>query len=308
MASEHLSEARYRRQARVTIIGAVINLLLSGAKIVIGVVARSNALVADGFHSLSDLLTDSAVLVGLRAARRPADESHSFGHGRFETVAALFVAVALLIAGGAITVNGVLTVVAGVGGADLPQPGAAALVAAAVSVVLKESMYHVTVRIGRQVGSPVMIANAWHQRSDAFSSVGALIGVGAAYVLGPQWRVLDSVAAIVVGLVIVFVGARTGLGSLLEMTDAALSGPECEQILSTIRAVPGVTDPHSLRTRRLGSTVAIEVHIRLDPRANVTQAHRTATIVEDQIRELYGTGTKVITHIEPEFRESGPVE
>lgn len=298
------SASRYKHQRRVTVIGAGINVVLAVGKIATGVVARSNALIADGIHSFSDLATDVVVLFGLRASRRPADETHSYGHGRFETVAALFVGLALVAAGGGIGWSAVLSVVSVAAGAVLPRPGGVALVAAGVSIVAKEALFQWTAAVGRRTGSPVMVANAWHHRSDALSSVGAMVGIGAAYLLGPQWRVLDPIAAVVVGAVIVGVGVQTAHTALREMTDAALTIAECDQILAAIHEVPGVTDPHNLRTRRLGSTVAVEVHIRVDPQASVTDAHQTATEVEGQIRALFGSQTRVITHIEPEFRNA----
>ncbi len=288
-----------RKLERITILGAIVNVALAAVKVAVGLVANSYALVADGIHSLSDLVTDLAVFWGIRAGRRPADADHRYGHGRFETLAAFFVGIVLILAGGAFGWRAAVSVFATIGGAPLALPGPAALSVAVFSVLAKEGLYRLTARAGRESNSPAVAANAWHHRSDALSSVAAVLGIGAARLLGPEWAVLDPLAGILVAGAVVWVGGATALGAAREMTDVGLPEDEQRQIVDEILKVPGVSDPHDLRTRRLGSTVAVEVHIRIDADATVLEAHNLASDVEQRLRDVLGREAHVITHIEP---------
>lgn len=283
----------------ITLAGAVINCLLGGAKITLGILAGSRALVADGIHSLSDLITDGAVLLGLHAASRPPDDNHAFGHGRYETVSALFVGVLLAGAGAGIGWDALQTTLESLRGTIPPPPRLYAAGAALFSILVKEGLYQVTRRAGIASGSPAVTANAWHHRSDALSSLAAFAGIVAAVLLGPSWRVMDSLAAALVAVLIVGVGVKTVVVALREMTDLALPPEECQRILEDVAAVPGVSDPHNLKTRRLGTTVAVEVHFRVDGSITVDAGHLIATTVEARIKERFGPDTRVITHVEP---------
>ncbi len=288
-----------RKLERVTILGAIVNVALAAIKVVVGFVANSFALIADGIHSLSDLVTDLAVFWGIWAGRRPADADHRYGHGRFETLAAFFVGIVLILAGGSFGWRAGISVAATLGGAPLALPGLAALWVAVFSVLVKEGLYQLTARMGRESNSPAVAANAWHHRADALSSVAAVLGIGAARLLGAEWAVLDPGAGILVAGAVVWVGVSTCLRAAREMTDVGLPEEEQRRIVDEILKVPGVSDPHDLRTRRLGSTVAVEVHIRIDDDATVLEAHNLASDVERRLRGVLGRETHVITHIEP---------
>ncbi|SIQ88163.1 cation diffusion facilitator family transporter [Alkalispirochaeta americana] len=283
----------------ITLTGAVLNCLLGGVKIALGILAGSRALVADGFHSLSDLITDGAVLLGLHAASRPPDDNHAFGHGRYETVSALFVGVLLAGAGVGIGWDAVQSALGSLAGDAPPPPRLYAAGAAFVSILVKEGLYQVTRRAGIASGSPAVAANAWHHRSDALSSLAAFAGIVAAALLGPSWRIMDSLAAALVAVLIIGVGIKTSVLAIREMTDVALPGEECQRILEDVAAVPGVSDPHNLKTRKLGTTVAVEVHFRVDGSITVDAGHLIATAVEARIKDRFGEDTRVITHVEP---------
>lgn len=289
------------RAEHATLIGAAVNMLLSGLKLSVGVVATSGALVADGVHSLSDLVTDAAVLLGIRAAQRPPDTNHAYGHGRYETMAALFVGVMLVAAAAGILLHSLSRIVDALAGEALPAPRAGAIVVAGASIVAKEIMFHITRRIGQVNGSPALVANAWHHRSDALSSVATLAGVGGAALLGPAWNVLDPAAAGIVAGMIAGVGIKTVLTALREMTDHALPPSDHAKIKGIVLSVPGTSDPHNLKTRRLGSDVSIEVHFRVNGEITVNAGHEIASEVESRIRKEFGESSTIITHVEPTF-------
>ena len=184
-------------------------------------------------------------------------------------------------------------------GGLLPRPGAIALIAAAVSIVVKELLYRYTVRVGRQVQSPSVIANAWHHRSDALSSLGTLAGIGCAYFLGTKWRIADPLAALVVAIFIFKIAfdlIRTGLGELLEQS---LPADVEEEILRIVTANPEIREPHNLRTRRIGASIAIEVHVRMDGQTTVEHSHDLTVDIERRLRERFGEGTMIAIHVEP---------
>ena len=285
----------------VTVVGAVVNTCLAALKVIGGIVAGSSALVADGVHSLSDLGTDLAVVLGLRVAQRPPDDNHAYGHGRFETVAAFLVGAILVAAAVGMGQHAVERLLNALSGTVLAAPGIAAVVIAAVSIVTKELMFRWTRSVGRSCGSPAIIANAWHQRSDALSSVATVIGVGGAILLGPQWRILDPIAAVVVSVMVGWVGVKVALSALGEMTDRSLPQDECDAIKRIVASVHGAVDPHNIKTRRLGSDVSIEVHFRVDGEISVNSGHEIASEVERRIKERFGTTSTVITHVEPTF-------
>lgn len=287
------------RSVHVAIVGALINILLSLGKVVAGVLAASGALVADGIHSLSDLVTDGVVLVGMRVADLPEDQGHAFGHGRYETISAFLVGAVLVSAGVLVARDAVVQGRDILAGASVAVPARWAAGVAAGAVLVKEWLFRITRREGRRTGSPALLANAWHHRSDALSSVAAFLGIMGASLLGPRGRLLDPIAAAVVALMIVGVGGRTVFFAVREMSDASLPVEDCASLLELARSVPGVQDPHGLRTRRLGRTIAVELHIRVDGEISVNEAHEMASRVEGAIRGAYGPSSRVITHVEP---------
>ena len=285
---------------RTTLLGGVANLLLVGVKFAAGIAGRSSAMVADAVHSLSDFITDIVVLVFVGISARPQDSSHDFGHGKFETLATLFIGLALAAAAVGIVVNGATKLAAWLQGEELPAPGKLALWAAVISIVIKEIMFRYTIARGRKLESPALVANAWHHRSDALSSIGAAIGIGGAILLGDRWTVLDPLASIVVGAMLVKVAWDLLGPSLGELTEKSLPESTEKEILDLIAEVPGVSDPHNLRTRRIGKLIAAEVHVRMDGNSTLNDAHAKASQIETAYKARFGTDSHIIVHMEPE--------
>lgn len=290
---------REKRITRVTLWGSVVNLVLTVFKILAGVLGHSAAMIADGVHSLSDLLSDIVVLVFIRISSKDRDREHEFGHGKFETLATVVVSLMLVVVAAKLISGGVSSIRAAISGTVLPKPGWIALAAAAVSIAAKEILYRVTVRVGREVDSPVTVANAWHHRSDAFSSVGSLLAIGAAIVLGEKWTVLDPIASCVIGVMIVVVAVKMAVPSLQELLDASLPEDMERDIVTLIEGVDGVRSAHGLKTRRNGTSVIIEAHIVVDPDITVLQSHNISTAVEHAVRAKFGPQTQIALHVEP---------
>lgn len=294
-----MNNSRQREIYRVTIVGSVVNLLLLIFKFVAGIVGHSAAMVADSVHSLSDFVTDIVVILFVRLSGRPADEDHDYGHGKFETLATLFVSLVLLGVAVMLFVNGVVDIVSALHGEVLETPGLVALIAAAASIVIKEILYRYTVRCGKKVNSQVVVANAWHHRSDALSSIGVLVGVAGAMLLGGSWSILDPIAATIVSVLIAKVAYNLLMPSLEELLERSLPKEVEQRILDIILSVDGVSSPHHLRTRRIGNAYAIEVHIRMDGNLTLAQAHAVTTTVERLLKQEFGDSTHVGIHTEP---------
>lgn len=290
---------REKEIRNITLWGAFVNVVLTVFKILAGVLGRSSAMIADGVHSLSDLLSDVVVLVFTRISSKGQDRDHSFGHGKFETLATLIISILLVAVGANLLSSGVRNIMGVINGEILERPGYVALVAAVVSIVAKEIIYHATVRTGRKTGSTAVIANAWHHRSDAFSSVGSLIGIGGALVLGDKWTVLDPLASCVISVAIIVVAVKMAMPSLAELLEASLPEEIEDEILATASSVEGVNDVHELKTRRNGMSFIIDAHIAVDPDISVVEAHDIATNVENALRERYGRETQINIHVEP---------
>lgn len=284
---------------RVTIVGSIVNFMLLVFKFVAGVLGHSAAMVADAVHSLSDFVTDIIVIVFVRISSKPADSTHGYGHGKFETLATTIVGCVLLGVGIGICVNGVRDIIGLFRGELQPAPSMIALVAAAVSILFKEVLYQYTLFKGKNLCSQAVIANAWHHRSDAFSSIGALLGIGGAVLGGDRWHVLDPVAAVVVSLFIVKVAISILKNSLDELLEHSLSEEVEQEIVQIILSVEGVSSPHHLRTRRIGNNYAIEVHIRMNGDLSLFDAHRMTSVVERLLKERFGENTIVTIHTEP---------
>ena len=285
--------------ARVTLTGSVVNLLLVGLKAVAGVAGHSAAMISDAVHSLSDFVTDIVVLVFVRVSARPQDDDHDYGHGKYETIATLFIGLALAAAAVGIVVSGAQKLAAWLQGEELQAPGMLALWAALASIVVKEILYQYTRIKGKKLDSPALEANAWHHRSDALSSIGAAIGIGGAILLGKRWTVLDPLASIVVGAMLVKVAWDLLGPSFSELTDSSLPANTENEMLEIIQSVDGVADPHNLRTRRIGNRIAAEVHIRMDGNRTLADAHEKASEVERRFRERFGPESHIIIHMEP---------
>lgn len=284
---------------KVTLWGSAGNLALVAFKAVAGLLGHSPAMVADAVHSLSDFVTDVVVLAFVGISAKPQDESHDYGHGKFETMASFFIGLALVAAAAGIIVSGSMKLVDWWGGAELEAPRAIALWAALLSIAVKEVLYQYTARKGRRLGSQVMIANAWHHRSDALSSIGAAVGIGGAICLGDRWTVLDPLASIVVGLMLVGVAWKLLKVSMGELTECSLPVETENEIEGIIRSFPDVSEPHNLRTRSIGSRMAIEAHVRMDGSLPLQVAHERATAIEHKLKDRFGPKTHVTIHMEP---------
>ena len=292
-------QIREKQIYEVTLAGSVGNLLLLVFKFVAGVLGHSSAMIADAVHSLSDFLTDLVVLVFVHISSKPQDESHDYGHGKFETIASFLIGLALLGAAAGIIGSGCVKLVGWWRGAVLTTPGMLALWAALLSIVVKEALYRYTVRRGRALQSQAMVANAWHHRSDALSSIGAALGIGGAILLGPRWAMLDPLASVVVGLMLVKVAAELLRNSMGELTEESLPAETERDIIDLIQTVPDVCQPHNLRTRRIGDHIAIEVHVRMDGQLPLQHAHSRATDIEYLLKQHFGPKTHVTIHMEP---------
>ncbi|MBO7248713.1 MAG: cation transporter [Bacteroidales bacterium] len=292
------------RIRRITLWGALVNFILTGGKIAAGVMGRSAAMVADGIHSLSDLLSDIVVLIFTHIASKEKDRSHSFGHGKFETMATLIVSVLLMAVGGKLMASGVESIIGTIKGEEIPEPGIIALIAAAASILIKEVLYHMTAKVGKDINSPVVIANAWHHRSDALSSIGSLVGVGGAIILGNRWTILDPIASCCISIAIIFVAVRMALPSLSELLESSLPEDVENKIIESALEVDGVIDIHDLKTRRNGISYIIDAHITVSSALNIIQAHDIANKVEDALRAKFGSETQINIHMEPDLAES----
>lgn len=291
---------REKEIRRITLWGAVMNIVLTAGKIVAGIFGRSAAMVADGIHSLSDLLSDAVVLVFTHISSKGKDRDHSFGHGKFETLATLIVSIILVTVGGNLMSNGIRSIIGVFNGTEIPKPGYIALIAAAVSIASKEWLYHATVRVGKKTGSTVVIANAWHHRSDALSSIGSLIGIGGAIVLGDKWTVLDPLASCLISIAIIVVAVKMALPSLAELLETSLPEDIEQEIIRIASSVKGVNDIHDLKTRRNGISFIIDAHIVVNPEMSIVEAHDISTDVEEALRMKYGQETQLSIHVEPD--------
>ncbi len=297
---EETSVERKNRIMRVTLLGSFANFVLLVFKFVAGIWGHSSAMVADAVHSLSDFVTDIIVLLFVNISSKPKDESHDYGHGKYETLATSIVGVILLCVGFGLFWEGAHKIYDFYFN-DIPleSPGIIALIAALLSILIKELLYRVTVWVGRKENSQVVIANAWHHRSDAFSSIGSALGIGGAILLGENWRVLDPVAAVIVSMLIVKVALQLVTPAINDLLEKSLPKEVEDEIMRIICDVPGVKNPHDLRTRRIGNNFAIEAHIRVDGQITVTQAHDLTMQVEQNLRHKFGKATHIALHVEP---------
>lgn len=291
---------RQQQINRVTLWGAAVNLLLTACKILAGVFGRSAAMIADGVHSLSDLLTDAVVLVFTRISSKDKDKDHRFGHGKFETMATLIISLILVVVAVKLMSNGIKSIHACLNGELLPRPGFIALAAAVVSIVSKEIIYQWTAAVGRKTGSSTVIANAWHHRSDALSSIGALLGIGGAIILGDKWTILDPITSCGISIAIIVVAVKMAMPSLNELLETSLPEDIEKEIMEIAGSVPGVNDIHELKTRRNGMSFIIDAHVVVDPDMSVVEAHDIATNVEEALRSRFGNETQTSIHIEPD--------
>ncbi|WP_293669531.1 cation diffusion facilitator family transporter [uncultured Parabacteroides sp.] len=294
------AHTRKREIVIVTLIGSLVDFLLLVFKFAAGVLGHSGAMIADAVHSLSDFVTDVIVLLFINISSKPKDEGHDYGHGKYETLATSIIGIVLMCVGIGLFWEGANKIFGFYfKGEQLESPRKIALVAAVVSVLAKEALFRLTLHVGRREKSQAVIANAWHHRSDAFSSIGTALGIGGAILLGNNWRVLDPIAAVVVSVLIIKVAFQLVVPAINDLLEKSLPKEVEDEILSIINETPGVKNPHNLCTRRIGNNFAIEVHIRVDGQTTVSHAHELTKEIEQKLRLKYGPATHIVLHVEP---------
>ena len=291
---------RDKKVYRVTLLGSVVNLLLLVFKFVAGVLGHSAAMIADAVHSLSDFVTDLIVIVFVKISSKPEDADHAYGHGKYETLASCIIGLALIVVGVMMGYNAVVKIVDVVrNGTELASPGIIALAAAVLSIVLKEWMFHLTRKVAREVDSPAVEANAWHHRSDALSSVGTAIGIGGAVLLGSKWAVLDPIAALVVSVFIVVQAAKILSDAIGQLMEKSLPRDVEQRICEIVYEEEGTSDIHHLRTRKIGSQISIELHVRMNGYLTLREVHDKSIAIEKRLRAAFGDSTYINLHMEP---------
>ncbi|WP_184743491.1 cation diffusion facilitator family transporter [Spirochaeta isovalerica] len=293
------SKERLIQANKTTAVGAIINIFLSMIKIVAGILGHSQAMIADGIHSLSDLGTDIVVIVGMFIASRPKDESHNYGHGKYETLSALIIAILLSIVGLGIGYSGVTSAMGIFQGRLIIKPHIVTLLSALISIIVKESLFRYTIKKGKKINSSAVIANAYHHRSDAFSSLGAAAGISGAILMGDKWVILDPVACVIVSFFIIKEALHIGKNSINELLEVSLPVEIQNEILNIAASVPEVQQPHNLKTRRIGNISAVDMHILLDSEISIEHGHSIAHKVEEAIKEELGDDMIFSIHIEP---------
>ncbi|MCF0167837.1 MAG: cation transporter [Bacteroidales bacterium] len=285
---------------RVTIWGAVVNVALAAVKFIAGLVGRSNAMMADAVHSLSDLVSDVVVLVMVSFSTKGRDKGHDYGHGKFETLATACVSLLLVLVGCQLMSSGVGKIREVINGGTIEVPGKIALWAAIVSIIVKEILYQWTARTGKAVGSPAVVTNAWHHRTDALSSIGSGIGIGAAILFGGKWVILDPIVGCAISIFIFYIAVKMAIPALDELTDGSLPDDIEEEIIELARSTEGVDNVHALKTRRIGPNIVIEAHIVVNPQMTVAKAHSITEKVEERLQQRYGAATQISLHVEPD--------
>lgn len=299
VAERRESTDREKQIYKVTYIGGIVNFVLILFKFTAGILGRSSAMIADAVHSFSDFVTDVIVIVFVRISGKPRDARHDYGHGKFETLATLMIGVTLLFVGIGIAYNGVRAIVTVAQGGILPSPGKIALIGALVSILFKELLYRYTVFYGRKLKSDAVIANAWHHRSDAFSSIATAIGIGGAIILGDKWSVLDPVAGVLVSFFIMKTAVSLIKPSLDELLEKSLSDEVEKEIETIVYSFEGVSNMHDLCTRKIGDYYAMEFAVCMDKDTRLEDVHNLISNIEKSLRDKYGEKTHVMIHVEP---------
>ena len=294
------SNIRTSRARRVTWIGIAWNIALTSIKLVAGIFGKSQALIADAIHSISDFISDFAVLAGLKIADKPVDHTHNYGHGKFETLSSIIINILLFSVAIGITWEGITTIYDIVQGKTFQKPEWFTFVAAFLSVVIKEGLFRYTLKEGKSLNSPALITNSWHHRSDALSSLAVMLGIGGSILFGNKWVVLDPIAALIVAVLIFRFAYTSFFEAMNELLEASLGEEYNAEIKRIAATVPGANNPHNLRSRKIGKNVAIDMHIKVDPNLSITEAHDIATHVEDGLKEKFGPDSFISIHVEPE--------
>ncbi len=292
-------QARYEATRNVTLVGAVVNILLSVVQLVGGVFSHSQALIADGIHTLSDLASDFVVLIAAKIAKQDADESHPYGHGRFETLGTVILGLSLTAVAVGIIFNAVTRLL---NSESLIQPTPIALIFAAIAIMAKEGLYQYTMRVANRLSSKMLEANAWHHRSDAISSLVVAVGVAGSVIFEIPW--LDAAAAILVALMVFYMGFRLIIDSTMELVDSAWDADKIEEMRSFINKVEGVEHVHMLRTRMMGNDVLADFHLQVNPYLSVSEGHYIAENMMAKLRKEFPELSDITVHIDPEDDET----
>jgi cation diffusion facilitator family transporter len=284
---------RYQQARKVTLIGALTNLVLAILKVIFGIIGHSQALFADGIHSFSDLVTDFLVLMVSKAGSREPDIEHPYGHGRIETIATIVLAVLLLVVAFGIVLDAVHSILH----LHFIRPAFFGLVVALISILANEWIFRYTLRVGKRIGSNLLNANAWHHRSDALSSLVVLVGIGGSILGFHYW---DSVAAIIVALMIVHMGLKMIWASVKELIDTGVDEAILQNILEQILNVNGVKSAHQLRTRLVGGWIFVEAHILVDSHISVSEGHYVGDQIIKSLMKDFPKISDVVIHVDPE--------
>ncbi len=294
-----MTDKRFDKAGKVIWIGFFSNLALTLLKLIAGILGRSAAMVADGIHSVSDIITDLVIAGSLKVAAKPSDGNHKYGHGKVETLATAFVGGVLFMVGAGILYSGAVKIIGHFGDSPLQRPGMIALYAAFLSIAVKEVLFRFTLIWGKRLDSTVLKANAWHHRSDVYSSLGTLLGIAGAIFLGQQWVVLDPIAAVIVSFFIFKVAIGIIREALLELIETSLPQKKEKEILEIACNIEGVYKPHDLKTRKIGSNIAIDLHIYVQQDLNIKEAHEITVCLEKKLRQHYGEDTYISVRTEP---------
>lgn len=293
---------REEKAKKATIVSVIVNILLTVSKIAVGILGKSGAMLADGIHSLSDLVTDIIVFISIRISSKPADDDHNYGHGKFETVATFIVSIALFLAGFNILSNGVTNIYHFIRGGILVKPSSIVLYIAILSILSKEILFRYTMIVGKRITSDAVIANAYHHRSDVLSSIGVLISALIITIFGDRYAFFDSIAEIVVSIFIFNVAVKLIKPSLNQLTDSSMSTENINKVKEVFDKNPAVLSYHHLRTRKIGNQHAIDIHILVKDSLNVNEAHDITVDLELVIKEILGMDTFISIHVEPYHR------
>lgn len=294
---------RERKIYKVTIIGGVANAILLIFKFIAGFLGHSSAMIADAVHSLSDFLTDIVILIFVKISNKPADKNHDYGHGKFETLATFIIGVVLLAVGIMIFWSGASKIFMSIKGIELEQPGMLAFWASIVSIIVKEAIARYTIINGRRLNSKAVEANAWHHRSDALSSVGAAAGIAGAIFLGPKWRILDPLAAVVVSIFILIMAVKFLVSCISEFMEHSLSEDIENEIINTVMSFEFVKNVHNLRTRKIGNGIAMDMHVVMDGDLTLKKSHQYTKDIENLLRSRFGDKSFIYLHVEPSKKD-----
>lgn len=290
---------RHKEARKATLVGFLSNIALTLFKIAAGILGNSSAMVADAVHSISDFGTDLVVLTSLKAASKPKDHNHKYGHGKIETLATGLIGVVLLLVGIGLVYSSIKVIYGHFTYEPLAKPGMIALYAAILSMLVKEGLFRYTIDVGKKLNSKVVIANAWHHRSDVLSSMGTVVGIGGAIFLGSKWVILDPMAAIVVSFFILKIALKIISETISELIETSLPNKTENEIVALANSVQGIHEPHSLKTRHIGNDIAVEMHVFIDPEMSVLKAHDLTLEVEKKLFDRFGSNTHISIHVEP---------